>query len=172
MPCPGCDLSGFSWHLNAGEGTPLRQAQVTTTPIHKYVHSLTDTEPPASEVSGSLKKCVRTYEMLHYYPISVILTAGACRARERTPPACLCDSPVTIIADGYCWQCPYDSSSAMFNAKVCLVDLPTSSECIKKGRHLISVSLFYSQCFREIAQLKTGFPFLIICFSQLQPCGS
>ena len=25
----------------------------------------------------------------------------ACRARERTPPACLCDSPVTIIANEY-----------------------------------------------------------------------
>jgi len=28
-------------------------------------------------------------------------TPEACRTLERTPPACLCDSPVTIIADGY-----------------------------------------------------------------------
>ena len=31
--------------------------------------------PPASEVSGSLKKCVRTYEMLYYYcSVKVMLT--------------------------------------------------------------------------------------------------
>ncbi|RLC01492.1 MAG: hypothetical protein DRI57_31045 [Deltaproteobacteria bacterium] len=29
------------------------------------------------------------------------ITQQVCRTRERTPPACLCDSPVTIIADGY-----------------------------------------------------------------------
>ena len=37
----------------------------SSTPIHKYVHSLTDTEPPASEAFGSLKKCVRTYDLVY-----------------------------------------------------------------------------------------------------------
>ncbi|OQY53489.1 MAG: hypothetical protein B6245_22825 [Desulfobacteraceae bacterium 4572_88] len=60
-------------------GVPLPSESLrsgTSAPIHKYAHSLTDTEPPASEVSGSLKKCVRTYDLVYQYPVSVILTAG------------------------------------------------------------------------------------------------